>query len=654
MNIEPLETRIAPATLVNPTTVTYTDTDGDTVVVKTTRGTFDLALNFDFLGVGVGREQLRLIDVSDAEFAGGKITVVATIRAPLGDGFAHVGHVDATGVDLVGVEIEGDLGKIDAGDGVLATRGLGALKVRSMGVLGISTQLPGGDLESVIMGQLTSFAAVGDLKEIDFRVLGGAEGKLDALSIGGSFIGGAADLSGYIAVDGNIGKITVLGDIRGGAGNTTGGIQSLGSIARLTVNGSLIGGSNDFSAFVDAFGDIGAVAIGGDLRANDGSAEISCNGDMGNVVIRGDVIGGPRTSSGSLFANGDMGNVRIGGDLRGGDGGNSGNIQVQGTRLGDVSVAGSVVGGGNTISGHIGSFGSIGRITLGGDLIGGTGDLSGRIFAFTGITSITIGGDLIGGPADNSGEIRCSAQIGPITIGGDLRGGDFAGAAARDKTGSIEGGRLVSVLIKGSLHAGHNTGGGTLTSSGAIHADDDIGKLTVRGDIVGNATHAVTITARGRAVPAAATDVAIATIDVVGRIEFANIFAGYDEDLTPLNADAQIGKVTVGRDWIASNLIAGVVRGGDGLFGTGDDEKISGAGTTDTARVSKIAGIIIRGSALGTPDGADHFGFVAQHVAALRVGAATFPLVAGPFTDLPPVDFAVGVTGDLRVREVTV
>ena len=37
---EPLESRIAPATLVNPTTVTYTDVDFDLVTIKSSKGTF--------------------------------------------------------------------------------------------------------------------------------------------------------------------------------------------------------------------------------------------------------------------------------------------------------------------------------------------------------------------------------------------------------------------------------------------------------------------------------------------------------------------------------------------------------------------------------------------------------------------------------------
>ena len=48
----------------------------------------------------------------------------------------------------------------------------------------------------------------------------------------------------------------------------------------------------------------------------------------------------------------------------------------------------------------------------------------------------------------------------------------------------------------------------------------------------------------------------------------AKVLAGYDSALNPVNADAQIGSVSVGADWIASNLIAGA-------FNTGANPAVS-------------------------------------------------------------------------------
>src|SRR5262245_17814250 len=103
MNIEPLESRIAPASL------TFTDVDGDKVVITTTgAGTLTLAGN-----VTVTNGQLLNLDLTDAAFQNAKVSIMAT-RDPttLGDGRVNVGVIDATGRDLGAVVVDGDLGQI--------------------------------------------------------------------------------------------------------------------------------------------------------------------------------------------------------------------------------------------------------------------------------------------------------------------------------------------------------------------------------------------------------------------------------------------------------------------------------------------------------------------------------------------------------------
>ena len=75
--------------------------------------------------------------------------------APSDDfGFANVGRVKA-GVDLAAVVIDGDLGRIDAGDAVTSTPGLGSLRVQSLGALGTTTQLlSAGNGDIVVGGKL--------------------------------------------------------------------------------------------------------------------------------------------------------------------------------------------------------------------------------------------------------------------------------------------------------------------------------------------------------------------------------------------------------------------------------------------------------------------------------------------------------------------
>jgi hypothetical protein len=52
--IEPLEARIAPATLLNPTTVTYQDIDGDNVTVKLNKAVLDESTINDVLKFSTG------------------------------------------------------------------------------------------------------------------------------------------------------------------------------------------------------------------------------------------------------------------------------------------------------------------------------------------------------------------------------------------------------------------------------------------------------------------------------------------------------------------------------------------------------------------------------------------------------------------------
>src|SRR5206468_2906465 len=111
LTVEPLQERLAPAALVNPTTLVYHDVDGDAVTVQISRGKLSAA-NFTFDGAfgSTGPQQLRLIDLRAAEFQGASLKVTAT-RSPVdgGDGFANVGRINAT-IDLGAVVVDGDLG----------------------------------------------------------------------------------------------------------------------------------------------------------------------------------------------------------------------------------------------------------------------------------------------------------------------------------------------------------------------------------------------------------------------------------------------------------------------------------------------------------------------------------------------------------------
>jgi hypothetical protein len=250
--------------------------------------------------------------------------------------------------------------------------------------------------------------------------------------------------------------------------------------------------------------------------------------------------------------------------------------------------------------------------------------------------------------------------MGPVRIGGDLVGGDCPDGGVAG-TGFVQGERIASVFIGGSVRAGTNdhqdTVNNALTKSGTIRAANDIGPITVRGSLIGTKSPTfgnvtpVIISAEGQAAPTDTTDLAIASVTVGGRVERANILAGYDPDmLNPVNADAQIGPVHVSGDWIASNLVAGVDAGDDGLFGTNDDVLINDATQSPTI-TAKIGDVHIDGQVVGTPAGDDpndHYGIVAELVQSLTVHGTAVPLKAGPAND----DIALGTTDDVRLLEV--
>ena len=244
---------------------------------------------------------------------------------------------------------------------------------------------------------------------------------------------------------------------------------------------------------------------------------------------------------------------------------------------------------------------------------------------------MSIGGSLVGGSNSNSGEILSHGDLGAVKIGHDLTGGSITGSASMDSSGIIEtSGRIASVSVGGSIVSGMDSGTGTLTNNASIRAGTDIGAIFVKDSLIGNAATRVVISARGQAVPGKTTDLAIGKISVGGRVEFANIFAGYFMSLTPSNADAQIGAVTVGGDWVASNLVAGVMNAASGNtnFGDGNDASIGGG---DPAIIATIASVTIGGQVFGTPNSTsttDRFGFVAQQVNAVKVGGNAIALTA--------------------------
>jgi hypothetical protein len=555
--LERLESRIAPATLLNPRTVQYLDGDGDLVTIKISKGFFDDPqdagqADFDFVPYFPGtldpelaqREQLRVLDLrDDTVLDGTNITITAVPRSAGGDGTVSIGYIDARNIDLGAVVVRGDLGAIDAGDATLSDGGLKSLTVFSLGGEGTFTGAP--DLRSDIVGPVGSIRVTGDIDEASISITGDVRGTLGSLFIGGSLVGGALADSGQIFAEGAVGKVVIGGDVLGDAGAASGVLEAA---------------------------KFGSVTIGGALTGSSGPA--------------------------------------------------SGAVSAQ----------------------------TIGTVAIGGSVFGSSGEDSGQIIATFDVGTVRLGGSLTGGTNEDTGLIFAGGRLGSVTIGGNIFGGSSNATDLLTNSGYIEADRIGTLTVGGSIVAGSDGGGGVL-NSGAVRAAHDIGTLTVRGSLEGNASNPVIISAMGQPGATGATDLAIRAVNILGRVFNSEILAGYSPALAsfygePVNADAQIGSVKVGGDWVASDLIAGLATGADTstdqFFGDAGDILIAGAGVKDDlAALSRIASIVVGGRVIGTPLDTDAFrtGFGAQHIVSMKVGGITaIPLTPGAGNDT----FALG------------
>jgi hypothetical protein len=457
---------------------------------------------------------------------------------------------------------------------------------------------------------------------------------------------GAIDSTGH-----DLGAVTVPGDLgRLDAGDGTPAapaVRSLtvGSLGRYGTDTQPAGGTLDLTIN----GRLGSLVVRGDVVGTWVNVSDGSDGQIGSVRIQGSLVGGADIHRGELYSSGAMGPVRIGGSVVGGLGLATGLIQSDGPLAG-LTIGGSLVGGPGQNSGQVYSPAGIGPIRIGGNVLGGTGSATALIATDGALGAVTLGGSLIGGPADNSGVLFSRAGMGVVRIGGDLAGGSVTGTAPSfGRSGLIESvdGAVAGITIGGSVLAGTDTStAGDLTENASIRVGGVLGFLTVGGSLVGTATPdgqaPVIVAAGGRSVGVPGKTVG--RIAVGGRVELTEILVGYDVDLVPRDADVWVGPVTVGGDWVASSLAAGVTDGGDG-FGNAGDAVMSGPGVTNGSGTSRIGPIVIGGDVLGTSAAGDHYGFVAQQIDGLRVGGRTYRLTA------TADDLAVGLTGDVRLLE---
>lgn len=267
-------------------------------------------------------------------------------------------------------------------------------------------------------------------------------------------------------------------------------------------------------------------------------------------------------------------------------------------------------GNGFTDVGYINSTGfALGALTVKGDL--GQVDAGSGDPLKSALTSLTVQSLGLRGAStqpDQDGSSDLAGKLGSVVINGHLSEASIVSSAS-----------IGNVTIKGSF------------LGGSIRAGTTLGAVKVFGDIAGTDGGNVTISALGKAIaPKTGVDLAIASITVNGSVSGLRLLAGYDTAGQGLNADASIGAIVVNKNWSASSVLAGVGAGTDTLEGTTDDDKLSGIGVRDNARIySSIASVLIKGTATGSATLGESFGIVAEQIGKAQIGTTKLAFTKG-------------------------
>lgn len=637
--IEPLEARIAPATLVNPTTVTFQDKNGDIATVTISKPLFTAAsvakvFTFDtgsVNGSNAAQQQLELLNITKLgqSAKGLDITITATPVA-MSAGVVNVGYINAGGIDLGDVSIAGDLGRIAAGDLSLGTDGLHSLTVQSIGAQGIATQAAGGNLVTKISGPVASITVNGDINGADIGIGGGSKGLLGSLLVTGNINGSSTSFSGDIRTQGGITSIEVDGGIFGGLGSNSGVIGTSGALGTVLVKGAIVGGGGSFSGAILSTKSMQSIEINGALTggAGEDSGEVGTAATLNTILVKGAVTGGTGELSGVILATANIASATLADGLAGGSGIGSGEIGAGGSVL-SVSITGNMDHAG------IESGANIGTVTITGSLLDGSeihahqniqslavnssgiaqggivrqisftpgsgaGIIDSAILADNGsIGSISAGSDGSGAAISNA-SIAAGANIGPIqavTDGGFaiLNTEVFAGASLGDVTAVTDEG---TAICNSQFHAvqgiGNIVADGTAAGflNATFRAGAGIASITsgFDGSIMNSGFDAGGSIGPINSVETISGSVFVAGIDlgsgfsVTGAGTFNNTSAasfGFGSGATASSVAAHIGAITLGNSDASiqqSTFLAGVHgAGGDKVFGTRDDLVVTGS-----------------------------------------------------------------------------
>jgi hypothetical protein len=273
-----------------------------------------------------------------------------------------------------------------------------------------------------------------------------------------------------------------------------------------------------------------------------------------------------------------------------------------------------------------------------------------------GMKTLTVGGSM------QNDSVQVDGSIKKVKIGNDLIGGsalapaDLAAISAVGLDGFVaRGNALPAGFLLADAIAKMSIGGSI--KSGGIISTKDLGPMSILGDMKGgnifSGGKARSITVRGQITADDAGNPANMTsrngfdqIKINGNVENALILAGYTKDGEPVNPDAKIGKVVVNGNWIASSMVAGVEDSTEDGFGR-NDTVITGDVTPTIT--SKIASLVIKGTATGSVAAGDHFGIAAQQIGKLSIGGDSVDLRGltseGILLDAANGDFRVVTVG---------
>jgi hypothetical protein len=626
-SLEPLEGRIAPATLISATTVSYQDLDGDTVTVKFSKAIFDLTSPtlataqanaiFSFTG-GSGvdgsnssPQALNLLDLTKAPFKSGANVAAGvsfTISAETASGSGStvdVGRINAAGLALGSVRVDGALAEIDCGSNAVAV-GLKSL------TLGSFTSAAGGE-KSVIVGGLGSLKVLGDFSQAHLQVINGSSllgkvtaiGKIGSVDIDGSLVGkvGATIVDGttyanwgLIDAAAGIGSVKIGSNashgIKGGLGANSGAIVSGTDIGSVTISGSVVGGFGTNSGSIQALGKIGSVKLIILQGAEGGGSGVITGGTLQSATLV-HIYGGTGIGSGGILTVGNLTSVKVGGTVSGGF------IESQ-ANIGAIEIGGTLHAGSGASTGRISAGGSISSLEVG-SLVGGSEANSGSVFTGTNpfsagnIGSVKVAAGLYGGAGANSGSIITSqGNIGSIKVGSDSVGSSGLNGGVGSFSGAIFAeGTVGKVKITGNLI------GSSGADSASLHSFGKLASINVSGNVIGGA-------GEGSAAIFSHDQIGSGSAGNIGSVTISIVF-GLSENggagAAQIHAEGSLGKARIGALVGGSGAKSGSIIVGDGAISSGsgairlnlfDATAAGGAGTIEVH--GRLASLAVKGA----------------------------------------------------------